>query len=74
MVYDIVEECFTVQLLNNSTTSVTEKLIDEAASFQEEMLSKISAAKVKGDFRAITEAIEDKAVDFIHKLNALNEK
>lgn len=74
MVFDIVEECFTVQLLNPAAADVTEKLIDDAANFQEEMLSKISAAKTKVDFRSVVQTIEDKAIDFITKLNALNEK
>jgi len=71
MVFDIVEECFTIQLMDDSKVQKAEAIIDEAANFQDAMLAKISAAKTKVDFRPITEEIEKSAEKFITKLNAL---
>lgn len=72
MVFDIVEECFTIQILDESKTKSADAIIDEAATFQDAMLTKINSAKTKVDFRPITEEIENGAIDFINKLNALN--
>jgi len=72
MIIDIVEECFTLQLFDDKKTEATEKLIDEAADFQDNILSKINTAKNKADFKSVTAEIETKAVEFVEKLNALN--
>ena len=72
MVFDIVEECFSMQMWNPEKTTQTEEIIDSAANFQDEMLTKINAAKTKADFRPICSEIENAAIDFINKLNDLN--
>lgn len=72
MIFDIVEECFTIQIMDESKTASAEAIIDDAANFQDAMLMKINSAKTKADFRPITEEIEKGAIDFINKLNALN--
>lgn len=72
MVIDIVEECFTLQLFDEKKTKKTDALIDEAADFQDDILTKINAAKNKADFKNITAEVEAKATQFVEKLNALN--
>ena len=72
MVYDIVDECFDIQRFDDKKTAKTEKIIDDAADFQDEVLQKIKAAKNKADFKKIKESIEAKAIDFVQKLNGLN--
>ncbi|MCO4813457.1 MAG: hypothetical protein KC454_02020 [Flavobacteriales bacterium] len=72
MIFDVVEECFTVQLMDDRKMDATEKLIDEAADFQDEILTKINAAKNKADFKSLHENINAKHVDFVQKLNGLN--
>lgn len=72
MVFDIVEECFTVQIMDPSKIEKAEAIIDEAANFQDKMLTKINSAKTKADFRPICDEIENTAIDFIKKLNGLN--
>lgn len=72
MVFDIVDECFMIMGFDESKTDACEKLIDEAADFQDIILEKINAAKTKVDFRPIREAVENAAIDFVKKLNALN--
>jgi hypothetical protein len=72
MVFDIVDECFMIMGFDPSKTVSAEELIDEAADFQDMILEKINAAKTKEDFRPIRESVENKALDFIKKLNALS--
>lgn len=72
MIFEVVEECFTVQLMDDRKMDVTEKLIDEAADFQDEILTKIGSAKNKADYKSISELIATKQVDFVQKLNELN--
>ncbi len=72
MVFDIVEECFTIQILDESKTKEADAIIDAAATFQDTMLTKINASKTKADFKPICEEIENTAIDFINKLNAMN--
>ena len=72
MVIDIVEECFTVQMFDEAKTEATDAIIEEAAVFQDTILSRINAAKGKADFKEIEETVETTAVSFIEKLNGLN--
>jgi hypothetical protein len=72
MVIDVVEECFTIQLIDQSKVELADAVIDEAAAFQDTLLRKINLAKTKADFRPITNEIENGAVNFIQKLNALS--
>ncbi len=72
MIFDIVEECYTVSLYNESKSESADKIIDEAADFQDQMLSRIHTAKNNKDFVSIRKDIEDKAEAFIDKLNSLN--
>lgn len=72
MVYDIVEECFYLQLTDESKMKDTDKLIDEAATFQDDILSKIYKSKSKKDFSEISVQVNEKAQYFVEKLNKLN--
>ncbi len=72
MIFDIVEECFTIQLFDPSKAEEADKIIDEAASFQDEMLSKINKAKTRADFQPIEAEFETAAENFVMKLNGLN--
>jgi predicted site-specific integrase-resolvase len=72
MVFDVVEECFSVQLYNVKKTDVTNKLIDEVIEFRNSMTAKIHKAKSKKDFPSLNNEVEDAAVDFIHKINELH--
>lgn len=72
MVFDIVEECFSIQMWAPEKTNKADAIIDEAANFQDAMLIKINKAKTKADFRPISEELETAAMGFITKLNGLN--
>jgi hypothetical protein len=72
MVFDIVEECFSIQLWAPEKSAQAETIIDDAADFQDQMLEKINSAKSKKDFKPIREQLENSAVTFIEKLNNLN--
>ena len=72
MVIEIVEECFTVQMFDETKATSSDKLIEEAAAFQDSILSEINKAKTKKDFAPITSKIENSALEFITKLNELN--
>lgn len=71
MVFDVVEECFTIQLMDETKAKDADAIIDEAANFQDTMLTKINVAKNKADFRPINSEIETAAISFVNKLNAL---
>jgi hypothetical protein len=72
MVFDVVEECFHHQMLDESKAPATEKLITEAATFQDVILGRMHKAKGKTEFRAIVAEVEAKALTFVDALNALN--
>lgn len=71
MIFDIVDECFSVQLYKTSQTEVTNKLIDEALDYRDEVLARIHQAKTKKDFPVIHENLEEKGIYFVEQLNAL---
>jgi hypothetical protein len=72
MVFDIVEECFTIQLFDENKAEKTNVIITEAADFQDAILAEINKAKTKKDFAPINSKIEESALEFITKLNSLN--
>ncbi len=72
MVIEIVEECFTVQMFDETKAASSDKLIEETAAFQDAILSEIHKAKTKKDFAPIASKIEESALEFITKLNSLN--
>ena len=71
MVFDVVEECFSIQLYNASKTQVTNELIEEVINFRNDMTEKIHKAKTNKDFPAIKKVAEEAAEDFVLKLNNL---
>lgn len=71
MIIDVLDECFSIQLYNESKTEATEKLINEALNFADDVLTKIHESKTKKDFPAIRQMMEDKGVYFVEELNAL---
>lgn len=71
MIVDVLDECFSVQLYNESKTEATDKLIEEVLTFGDDMLAKIHQAKSKKDYPAIRQEMEDKGIYFIEELNGL---
>lgn len=71
MIIDVLDECFSVQLYNESKTEATDKLIEEALTFGDDVLAKIHQAKTKKDFPAIYQQMEDKGIYFVNELNGL---
>lgn len=72
MVFDIVEECYTASLLDDKKVDSANKIIDEAAEFQDSFLTKINSAKNKADFKGFSAEIEKEAISFVEKLNKLS--
>jgi len=72
MVYEVLNDCDYVIVNEGKNADAAESLIDEAVEFHNDMVTKINAAKNKSDFKAITEEVDKKAIDFVKKLNALN--
>ena len=50
MIIDVLDECFSVQLYNESKTEATDKLIEEALTFGDDMLAKVHQAKSKKEY------------------------
>lgn len=71
MVFEVVDECFSVQLYKTSQTEVTNQLIDEALDYRDEMLARIHQAKTKKDYPSIYGSLEEKGEYFVEKLNGL---
>jgi len=71
MIVDVLDVCFSVQLYEPAKTPATEKLIEEALTFGDEILAKVHAAKSKKDFPAIRQQMENKGIYFVEELNGL---
>ncbi|MEX1191600.1 MAG: hypothetical protein WEA99_06465 [Brumimicrobium sp.] len=71
MVYDVVEECYSLQLFDESKKKDTDSFIDEVADFQEEAMTAINKAKSKKEFKEIREKAEKQAEEWVKKLNKL---
>lgn len=71
MIYDVVEECYSLQLFDDSKTKKTDDFIDEAADFQEEIMAEIKKATKKSDYQKIREKVDKTAEEWVKKLNRL---
>lgn len=71
MIYDVVDECFSVQLFDTSKEEVTEAFIDDAVEFQDEIMAAIGRAKVKADYKAIEARVHEVREEWLKRLNAL---
>lgn len=71
MIFDVVDECFSVQLYKQEKTEATNKLIDEALDFRDDILAQIHQAKGKKDYPVIYDALENKGIYFVEQLNGL---
>lgn len=71
MVYDILDECDYVIVSEGKNADAADQLIDEAVAFHDEMNTRINAAEAKADYRKIHEEIENRAEEFVKKLNGL---
>ena len=72
---DIIEECYTWEMLNpKADKKATEKIIDEAIEAFDSLIEKINLKKVensKAHFKTITSELEDTANKLIEKVNNL---
>ena len=59
-------------MTDDSKVKKSDKLIDEAAVFQDDVLNKIAKSKSKKEFSEISTEVNDKAKYFVQKLNELN--
>jgi len=71
MVYDVVDECYSLQLFDESKKKDTDAFIDEVADFQEDIMTEINKATSKKEYSAIRQKAEKKAEDWVKKLNEL---
>ena len=71
MVYDIVEECYSVQLYDPSKEEASNAVITETAAFHDAALNKINTAKNKAEFKTIVADIENGFDAIFDKVNEL---
>lgn len=77
---DVLEECYS-EMLNNPAKNdkAINAIIDEAVDLADDLMFRVNNAQyitkgkgVKTHFNKISEDLEDKAIGFIEKLNALS--
>ena len=72
MIFDVVDECFSIQLYTKDKKSeATNKLIDEALDYRDQVLASIHKAEDKKAFPAIHANMEEKAIYFVEQLNGI---
>lgn len=71
MIYDVVDECYSLQLYDASKAEESDSFIDDAADFQDEIMSEIKKAKGKKDFKAIVEKVEKTQEEWVKRLNKM---
>lgn len=71
MMYEVVDECYSIQLYNPSKADGTDKLVDDVVAFRNDIFTKIHSAKSNQDFSAIVKQAEEAQDDYISKLNGL---
>lgn len=71
MIFDVVEECYSIQLLDPSKKEKTDAFIDDAADYMNAFSTKVNAASNKKEYRALVAEVEELAEEWIERLNKL---
>lgn len=71
MIYDVVDECYSIQLYNASKAEESDQFIDDAADFQDEIMSEIKKAKNKKDFKSIEKKVIKTQEEWVQRLNKM---
>lgn len=71
MIFDVVEECYSIQLLDPSKKEKTDVFIDDAADYMNAFSTKVNAASTKKEYRALVAEVEELAEEWIERLNKL---
>ncbi len=71
-IFDVIDECIYIQETRPEKFDATEALINEAIDAYNQLMSGINTAKKKADFQEVIATFEEKADDFVDKLNGLN--
>jgi len=70
-IYDVVDECFSVQLFNVTKKEKSDQIIDSAASVQEELLARLNTARSKEEFRSIRSDFMEKTVALYQEISQI---
>lgn len=71
IINEVLEECYTLQLYNESKRPQTESFIDEALAFKKATMSEIAAAESKIQYEMIRNKVDQQAAEWVKKLNDL---
>lgn len=71
MIFDVVEECYSIQLLDSSKKEKTDSFIDEVADYMNEFSKKVNAASTKNEYRELVKEVEELAGKWVERLNKL---
>lgn len=71
MIFDVVEECYSIQLLDPSKKEKTDAFIDEAADYMNLFSKKVNAASTKKEYRELVSEVEGIAEKWTARLNTL---
>lgn len=72
MIYDVIDECFYISDIRPEKEEQAEGIIQTTLDFHEDIVTKISQAKSKKEFRPIIAEIRAKEREFVDALNSLN--
>ena len=76
---DVIEECYSEMLIHpDKNDAAIDSIIDAAVDLADDLIARVNSSKnlktrkeVKDNFHTIANELEDKAIGFIEKLNAL---
>lgn len=71
VIFDVVEECFVVQIHEPEKAEATNKLVSEVVSFRNDMRHKISSTKHRKDFTPVRTEAQQTINGFVERVNAL---
>lgn len=72
IVIDLLDDCDYLIVSDSPNADEADRLIDDAVLFHDAILSRISAAKSKAEFRELVSEIDSKEEEFIERLNQVN--
>jgi hypothetical protein len=71
LTFDVVEECFNIQIYDASKTEVTNALIEEVVEYRNTYVERMHQANNKKDYRPLMNELDEKGDEFLNRLHSI---
>jgi hypothetical protein len=71
LTFDVVEECFNIQMFDESKVETTNSLIEEVVNYRNSYVERMHQAKNKKEYRPLMNELDEKGDEFLNRLHSI---